>query len=154
MSLRNRPVFLAAASIPALIRLIEESPDLVGDLQIRGAIRSIRGKEALDALPKSYDGMTSELRRLIQRLTKRRQVKLRRIHVDGPRDELAVDLESRHRIHLTFNREVWIARRVVTGEMIVELDGAEIQRERYSDIGEGGSLPTRSLDRSSAGLKK
>jgi hypothetical protein len=137
----------AEEAAPALIRLIEDSPDLDGNFQIRGAIRNIRGKEALDTLPKSYDGMTSELRRLVQRIAKRRQVKLRRIHVNGPREELAVDLESGPRIHVTFNRDIWVARRVVTGEMIVESNGSEDSREQYTSIGEVERQFAQALDR-------
>jgi HEAT repeat protein len=138
----------AGEAAPALIEFIEESPDAKGNAIIRRAIRQISGKEAMLALPKSYDGMTTELMRKITRLAKREDVKLRRMHIDGPNDELAPELISGETVHVEFNRRIWIESRRVTGRVRVEKDGGDLSVEDYDGIQELERILIRVLNNS------
>jgi HEAT repeat protein len=126
----------AELAAPVLVRLVEEAPDGERNSMIRRAIREIRGKQAYRSLSKNYSGMTAEIMRRINALVRQRNVKLRRMHIDGVHDELAPELASGETVHIEFDRAVWMERREVTGRVRVTREQTELSVAEYSGIEE------------------
>jgi hypothetical protein len=103
------------AVLPALIRLIEESPDRYGEVGIRQAIRRIAGPATADALPESYAIVGGKITKLLRQTARRHRIRLRRLHVDGPNEETSATLPSGVTVIVRFGRAQWLAGRQVTG---------------------------------------
>ena len=137
----------AAAAVPALTRLIEVAPDRNGNGAIRRAIRDIAGRGRAAALPRSYEGTTMDILKLIQETARKLGVRLTGIHQDGPKEEISVELPSGVRVHTGFDKQVWLARRIVTGSVMVRRDGAVESSNPYEGLGQLRSRLDQALSR-------
>lgn len=102
------------AAAPALVALLEQSPDRPGERTMRRAIRKIAGPAALAALPPAYEDMRTLITALVRRAARAKGLPLR-LHVDGPREQTTAALPSGAIVFVRFRRDDWLAGRIVKG---------------------------------------
>lgn len=112
----------ASAALPVLKRLVETQPDHEAHFAIRAAIRAIAGSDAANALPKSYEMVTTEISKLFRTVASRRGLPRPAVRIDSGKDEVSARLRSGTGIEIRFDKPAWIARRAVTGTMKVFRD--------------------------------
>lgn len=126
----------AQEAAPALTRLVQADPDGAFNEPFRYAIFSIAGRAAFEALPNNYSGMTTKLMRLLKGAAKDNGIRLAGVHVDGPNQQIVQKLASGEAIGVTFDRDVWAARRVVAGTLWLERGGGAISESEHVTLGE------------------
>lgn len=124
---------------------LESGPHRNANGLIRRAIRDIGGTERAAALPKSYDGTTTDIVKALRETARRHGVRLTRIHVDGPKEEVSVETRSGTRVLARFDKQAWIAHRIVKGSVVVSRGGVVESSTPYEGLARLESLLNRFL---------
>jgi hypothetical protein len=135
----------AAEALPALTRLIEQSPDRNGHYVIRRAIASIGGRPAASRLPKSYDLMMNSLWDSVRAAARQAGVRLRGVHLNGPKELIETTLPGGETLVITFSKDAWFKRKIVTGTVTMGPGGGPLRRQPYTGIQQLQSLVTASV---------
>lgn len=126
----------AAEALPALTRLIEQNPDRNGHYLIRGAIASIGGRAAANRLPKSYDLMMNSLWDLVRTAARQTGVRVRGVHLNGPKERFETTLPGGETLTITFSKDAWLQRKIVTGTVAMGRSGEALRTQPYTGTAE------------------